>query len=55
VLETIGKVLGELSDAPVVNVIQAPQFVAVRQVILTALERHPEARLDVLKALEGVQ
>jgi hypothetical protein len=55
VIEVIGRMIGDISDAPTVNIVMAPQFVQVRQVLIGALDPYPEARAAVLKALEGVQ
>jgi hypothetical protein len=50
----LGRLLGEISDATVtVNVLQAPQFIAVRAKIILALAKWPEARRAVVEALDG--
>lgn len=55
VIETMARVLGDISDAPTVNVTLAPQFIQIRQTLITALEPFPEARAAVLRALEAAQ
>jgi hypothetical protein len=56
-LELLAKLLGELSDAPQVNVLVMPEWLAVRSTLLAALAPYGEARAAVasaLLALEGV-
>jgi len=53
-LELLAKLLGELSEAPIVNLHVHPEWVQLRTVIVQALEPHPQARRDVLSAIEGV-
>lgn len=50
-IELQAKLLGDLSDAPQVSFILAPEWVNVRTVILTALAPHAEARAAVAEAL----
>jgi hypothetical protein len=52
-LELLAKLLGELDDRPVVNLLISPEWIELRAVIVGALEPHPEARGDILRALEG--
>jgi hypothetical protein len=54
-LELVARVAKLISDAPVVNVLQNPQWVEVRIVVLQALEAHPAARDDVVRALKGMR
>lgn len=54
VIELLGRLAGELQEAPIVNVLVQPQFILVRDAVLVALEPHPEAREAVLQALVGV-
>ena len=51
-LELLGKLAGELGDGTV-NITLSSQWLELRAVIVSALEGHPEARGDVLKAIEG--
>ncbi len=51
-LELQGKLLGELNDAPTVNILMAaPEWVTLRSTIILALEPYPQAREAVLGAL----
>ncbi len=55
-LELLAKLLGELDDRPQVNLLLAPEWVAVRAAVLGALAPDPEARAVVagrLLALDG--
>ena len=54
-LELLAKLMGELSDAPTVNVLLSPEWVTVQGIIIRALEPHDEARQAVVAALAGVQ
>lgn len=57
-LELQAKLLGELQDGNVVNVIVAPQWIELRAVILAALHPYPDAAQAVagrLQMLEGGQ
>ena len=53
-LELIGEVTKELDRKPTLNLNLNPEWIEVRTNIVLALERHPEARESVLRALEGV-
>ena len=53
-LELLAKLLGELSDAPQVNLNVSPEWLQIRAVIVTALEPHPEAKNSVLRAIRSV-
>ncbi len=50
-LELLGKLAGELQDAPTVNVFVSAEWIEVQAVILGALEPHAEARFAVADAL----
>ncbi len=54
-LELVARVAKLISDAPVVNVLSNPQWLEVRSVVIQALEAHPAARDDVVRALEGMR
>jgi len=57
-IELQARLLGELDDRPVVNVLVAPEWLLVRATLLDALGAYPEARSAVaarLVALEGTQ
>ena len=51
-LDLLAKLLGELSDAPQVNILVSPEWLELRTVIIGALESHPQARESVLRALD---
>jgi len=53
-LELLGKLAGELDERPVVNLNVSPEWLELRTVIVAALEPHPVAHRDVLRALESV-
>jgi hypothetical protein len=53
-LELLAKLLGELSDAPQVNLNVSPEWLQIRAVIVTALEPHPETKNSVLRAIRSV-
>jgi hypothetical protein len=53
-LELLAKLLGELSEAPQVNLNVSPEWLQIRAVIVTALEAHPEAKNSVLRAIRRV-
>jgi hypothetical protein len=53
-LELLAKLLGELDDRPVVNLLVSAEWLELRAVIVGALEPHPDARGAVLRAIEGV-
>jgi hypothetical protein len=53
-LELLGKLAGELDERPVTNVLETPEWLELKSVIVGALEPHPGAREAVLSALEGV-
>jgi hypothetical protein len=52
-LELLAKLLGELDERPVVNVLLSPEWLELRAVIVGPLEPHPEALRAVVGALEG--
>ena len=55
-LELLARLLGELREQPVVTLVTAPEWFAVRGTMLTALAPYPEARTAVagrLLALEA--
>ena len=53
-LELLGKVAGELKDAPVINVFASAGWIEVRCAIVAALDQHPEAQTSVINALSKV-
>ena len=53
-LELLAKLLGELSDAPQMNLNVSPEWLQIRAVIVTALEPHPEAQNSVLRAIRSI-
>ena len=52
-LELLAKLLGELEERPVVNVLVSPEWLELRAVIVGALEPHPETLRALVGALEG--
>jgi hypothetical protein len=52
-LELLAKLLGQLDERPVVNILVSPQWLELRTTIITALDHHPQARESVLRAVEG--
>jgi len=50
-LELLAKLLGELSDAPQVNLTISPEWLAVRGVLLETLAAYPDARSAVAARL----
>jgi len=51
-VELQAKLLGDLDERPVVNVLVTPEWVALRAQILAALDPYPEARFAVAGALQ---
>ncbi len=55
-LVLLGEVLGKLDRVANVSlVMNNPTWIALEALIVQALEDHPDARTDVLRALEGVE
>jgi len=50
-LDLLAKVTGQLDDAPIVNLLLSPEYLTLKQVVVTALSDYPEARLEVSDAL----
>jgi hypothetical protein len=50
-LELLARLLGELQEQPVINVLLSPQWVTIRTVLLHALTPFPEARVAAAAAL----
>ncbi len=50
-LELLGKLAGELLDAPTVNIVVSAEWLEIQAVILGALEPHADARFAVADAL----
>ncbi len=53
-VELLGKLAGELQDAPTVNVFVSAEWLEVQAVILGALEPHADARFAVADALTSL-
>ncbi len=53
-LELLARLLGELKEGQTVNVLITPEWTELRTLILEALERYPEARISVSRALESL-
>lgn len=49
------RLLGQIQEAPTINVAILPEWHCIRQTVLEALQSFPEARLAVIHALEGVR
>jgi transposase-like protein len=54
-LELLARLLGELDERPVVNLVLSPEWTSVRSVLLAALAPHTEARVAVAAALAGLE
>jgi hypothetical protein len=54
-VELLGKLAGQLQDAPTVNLVLSPEWMSIQVQILLALEPHPDARLAVAHAMGKVQ
>lgn len=54
-LELLAKLLGELAERQVINILVAPEWISLRAVILAALEPYPEARLALAQTLREVE
>ena len=53
-VELLGKLAGQLKDAPTINLVLSAEWLNVQANILTALEPHPDARLAVAHSLGGI-
>lgn len=53
-IELLLEVEGELDRRNVTNIIVNPQWIAIRGVLITALQDHPDARLAVADALVAI-
>lgn len=51
VLELLGKLLGDIDERPQVNVLIAPEWLALRGMLMTTLAPYPDARQAVAAAL----
>ncbi len=54
-VELLGKLAGQLNDAPTVNLFISAEWRTVQAIILTALEPHADARLAVADALAQLE
>ncbi len=54
-IELLAEMEGEINRNPTINILVAPEWLAVRTVLLKALQSHPEARQAVAAALTGVE
>jgi len=52
-LELLARLLGELDERPVINLVAAPEWIQIRTAILVALAPYPEARVAVAGALDA--
>ncbi len=50
-VELLGKLAGQLKDAPIINLVLSAEWLTVQAAVLTALEPHPDARSAVTHAL----
>ena len=53
-IELLAEMEGEINRNPQINILVAPEWLAVRTVLLKALQSHPEARQAVAAALTQV-
>jgi len=53
-LELLGRLAGELNDAPQLNIHLSAEWLPLQAVVVGALAGHPEARESVLRAIRGV-
>ena len=54
-IELLGKLAGQLRDAPTVNIVLSAEWQSVQASVIMALEPHPEARLAVAQALGSLE
>ena len=54
-LELLAKLLGELDERPVTNVMVSSEWVSVRTAMMEALSSHPEARVAVAERLKELE
>ncbi len=54
-LEVMAKLTGQLSDAPQINFLVSPEYMALKQVLITALAPYHEAREAVADALMEIE
>ena len=54
-LELLARLQGELQEQATVNILINPQWITLRTVILEVLDRYPEARQAVARALREVE
>lgn len=50
-LDLLAKVTGQLDETPSVNILLSPEYLILKQVVVTALSDYPDARLQVSDAL----
>jgi hypothetical protein len=53
-LELIAKLIGQLDDRPVTNILIAPEWRRLRTVLLEALQPYTDARIAVAEAIRGL-
>jgi hypothetical protein len=53
-LALMGKLTGQLNDAPQVNFLLNPEFVRLKQILIKTLEPFPEARVRLSEALTEI-
>ncbi len=53
-LTLMGKLTGQLSDAPQVNFLLNPEFVKLKQILIKTLEPFPDARVKLSEALTQI-
>jgi hypothetical protein len=52
-ISLLAEMRGELDRRPVINLLLSSEWIELRAVIVGALDAHPDAREDVLRALQG--
>lgn len=54
-IELQARLIDLLKDGTTINVVVTPQWVELRSTLLSALQDHPDARLSVAAALQGIE
>lgn len=54
-LELLAKLIGQLDERPVTNVLVSAEWVTVRTAMMEALDPHPQARLAVAERLSALE
>jgi hypothetical protein len=54
-MELLSKLVGHLSDGPVINIHMSPEWLTIQTTIISALQPYPEARQTVADALTMIE